>query len=160
MIRLTKLADYGIVLLSHVANRLPGEIFTAKQLADAEQIPAPMASKILKILARQGLLLAHRGVNGGYCLGRRAEDITVADVIRALEGPIALTECIEVSDSDCAIELGCPVKSNWQRINDAVIGALEQIKISEMAPPSCCSEAPETLQIMLPRERTESAVAV
>ena len=158
MIRLTKLADYGIVLLAHVARDYENRWFNPKNLADETDIPAPMVTKILKALVRGDLLISHRGVKGGYSLARPTEDITVADVIRALEGPIALTECVEVSDSDCSIELVCPVRSNWQRINDAVTHALEQIKISEMAPPSCCQ--PGTLQIELPKEHEEPALAV
>jgi len=157
MIRLTKVADYGIVLLSYIAHELPGEKFNARGLAEDTRIPAPMVSKILKGLARNNLLQSHRGVKGGYSLARAAEEITVADVIRALDGPIALTECMTMSDSDCSLDLNCPVKTNWQRINEAVIGSLEEIKISEMCPPSLSE--PLSMSIELPAEGAKSALA-
>lgn len=157
MIRLTKVADYGIVLLSYVAQEYAGEKFSARELSEETQIPAPMVSKILKELQRNGLLESHRGVNGGYTLASPAQEISVADVVRALDGPIALTECVEVTASDCTIEAVCPVKSNWQRINDAVEEALGNIRISEMTPPFCGrhSQAEQSLSIALPREHNE-----
>jgi FeS assembly SUF system regulator len=154
MIRLTKVSDYGIVLLSYIANELPGERFNARSLAEETRIPAPMVSKILKALGRGNLLLSHRGVKGGYSLARPAEEITVADVVRALEGPIAITECVDGDSSGCSIELVCPVKTNWERINNAVIDSLENIKITEMAPVNCRSGA--ILRIQVPRNEAES----
>lgn len=157
MIRLTKVSDYGIVLLAYIANELPGERFNARSLAEETQIPAPMVSKILKALGRENLLHSHRGVKGGYTLARPAEEITVADVVRALEGPIAITECVDGDSSGCSIELVCPVKTNWERINNAVIDSLENIKITEMAPAKCSPEP--VLNIQVPSEDKEPALA-
>jgi Rrf2 family protein len=92
-----------------------------------------MASKILKALARAGLLTSHRGAKGGYGLARPAEAISVADVISALDGPIALTACIEDGPGGCEIEALCPARANWQRINDAIRAALDDISMAEMA---------------------------
>jgi Rrf2 family protein len=92
-----------------------------------------MASKILKGLAHAGLLVSHRGVKGGYGLARPAHQISVADVIVALEGPIALTACIEHAPGECDIEALCPARANWQRINRAIREALEGITLMEMA---------------------------
>ncbi len=133
MIRITKQTDYGIVLLTHLASQADRQL-NAPELAAETQLPLPMVSKILKILVREGLLASHRGVKGGYSLGRLPEEITMAEIISALEGPIAITECIEVS-SDCSHERLCPVRSNWQRINQAVRGALEGITLAEMTSP-------------------------
>ena len=133
MIRITKQTDYGIVLLTHLASQ-PERHVNAPELAAETQLPLPMVSKILKLLVREGLLVSHRGVKGGYSLGRLPEEITMAEIIAALEGPIAITECIEVS-SDCSHERICPVRSNWQRINDAVRGALERVTLAEMTNP-------------------------
>jgi FeS assembly SUF system regulator len=133
MIRITKQTDYGIVLLTYLAAQ-PERHVNAPELAAETQLPVPMVSKILKLLVREGLLISHRGVKGGYSLGRLPEEITMAEIITALEGPIAITECIEVS-SDCSHERLCPVRSNWQRINDAVRGALEQVTLAEMTTP-------------------------
>jgi FeS assembly SUF system regulator len=131
MIRITKQTDYGIVLLTHLAAH-PERQFAAPELAAEARLPLPMASKILKLLARDGLLASHRGVKGGYSLARGAEEISMAEIIVALEGPIAITECVSV-ESDCTHEALCPVRSNWRRINEAVRGALEGITLAEMA---------------------------
>jgi len=143
MIRITKQSDYGIVLLTHLASQADRQL-NAPELAAETQLPLPMVSKILKILVREGLLASHRGVKGGYSLGRLPEEITMAEIISALEGPIAITECIEVS-SDCSHERLCPVRSNWQRINQAVRGALEGITLAEMASPRASAQKLVTL---------------
>ena len=93
MIRITKQTDYGIVLLTHLAAN-PERQYTAPELAAEARLPLPMVSKILKLLARDGLLASHRGVKGGYSLARPAEEISMAEIIAALEGPIAITECV------------------------------------------------------------------
>jgi len=134
MIRLTKLADYGVMLMSHIA-AAPGALHSASSLSRAAGVSIPTVSKILKQLARKGLLDSHRGASGGYTLARTPEGISVAEVIAALEGPIAVTECIDETHSDCAVESVCRVRTNWQRINEAVRGALEQISLAEMAQP-------------------------
>jgi FeS assembly SUF system regulator len=133
MIRITKQTDYGIVLLTHLAAQ-PDRHVNAPELAAETQLPLPMVSKILKLLVREGLLLSHRGVKGGYSLTRDPREMTMAEIIAALEGPIAITECIEVS-GDCSHERLCPVRSNWHRINAAVREALEGITLAEMTAP-------------------------
>ena len=134
MIRLTKLADYGVMLMSHIA-AAPDSLHSASSLSRAAAVSIPTVSKILKQLARKGLLTSHRGASGGYTLAKAPGEISVAEVIAALEGPIAVTECIDETHSDCAVESVCRVRTNWQRINDAVRGALEQISLEEMAQP-------------------------
>jgi len=133
MIRITKQTDYGIVLLTYMANHQDRQL-AAPELAAEAHLPLPMVSKILKLLVREGLLLSHRGVKGGYSLARLPAEITMAEIITSLEGPIAITECIDVS-SDCSHEQLCPVRSNWHRINAAVRGALEGITLAEMTHP-------------------------
>ena len=132
MIRLSKLADYGIVMMTHMA-RDAGRQQTAPEIAAQSHLPLPMASKILKGLAHAGLLVSHRGAKGGYNLARPAHRISVADVIVALEGPIALTACIEHGPGECDIEALCPARANWQRLNRAIREALEGITLMEMA---------------------------
>jgi FeS assembly SUF system regulator len=133
MIRITKQTDYGIVLLTHLAVH-PERQYNAPDLAAEAHLPLPMVSKILKLLAREGLLVSHRGVKGGYSLAQQPEAISMAEIIAALEGPIAITECISV-EGDCFHEPLCPVRSNWRRINQAVRTALEGITLAEMAHP-------------------------
>ena len=132
MIRLSKLADYGIVIMTTMA-RHPEHCHNAPEIAARSHIPLPMASKILKALARAGLLASHRGAKGGYGLARPAERISVAEIIAALDGPIALTACIEDGPGECEIEALCPARANWQRINDAIRHALQSITLAEMA---------------------------
>src|SRR5262245_4412518 len=142
MFRITKLADYGILLMSSLAaDRRPG-VHTARDLANSTGIPLPTVSKILKALARHGLLASHRGVGGGFALAREARSISVAEVVSALEGPIALTACLDHDAETCGIESSCPVRTNWERINDAVRGALEGLTIAEMAAPQFAFRAP------------------
>ena len=132
VIRLSKAADYGIVLMTYMA-RHPDRQYAAPEIAAQSHLPLPMASKILKGLVRAGLLVSHRGAKGGYGLARPAVAISVADVIVALEGPIALTACIEHAPGECDIEALCPARANWQRINAAIRHALEGITMAEMA---------------------------
>jgi FeS assembly SUF system regulator len=132
VIRLSRLADYGIVVMTHLA-RHPDRQQTAPEIAAQSHLPLPTASKILKSLVRAGVLVSHRGVKGGYGLARPALAISVADVIVALDGPIALTACVEHGPGDCDIEALCPARANWQRINDAIRHALEGITMAEMA---------------------------
>ena len=123
--------DYGIILLAYLANRPAEQILTARDAAQECRLPVPMVSKILKTLARGGILLSHRGVKGGYSLARVPERITIGDIIGALEGPIGITECAS-NPGSCEQEPLCPVRINWQRISLAVRGALEKIPLSEM----------------------------
>jgi FeS assembly SUF system regulator len=133
MIRITKQTDYGIVLMTQLASR-PERAFNAPELAAEAGLPLPMVSKILKLLVREGLLASHRGAKGGYSLSLAPEEISMASIVAALEGPIAITECIAVS-GDCSHEALCKVRSNWGRINDAVRQALEGISLAEMTHP-------------------------
>lgn len=132
MFRMTKMTDYAIVLMTECARHADRAIHTARDLAKESQVPLPTVGKILKLLAKKGLLHSHRGVKGGYSLSRRPAKITVADIIIAMEGPIALTECISDVPGKCELERKCPVHSNWQRINEAVRGALDTITLDEM----------------------------
>ncbi|TVQ36788.1 MAG: SUF system Fe-S cluster assembly regulator [Geminicoccaceae bacterium] len=129
--RLSRIADYGIVLMTELAR--VGQSTATPELAERTRIAQPMAGKILKALAREGLLSSQRGAKGGYQLARPASLITVAEVIEALDGPIALTACIEVGAGECGIEAICPARANWHRINAAMRDALDGISIAEMA---------------------------
>ncbi len=134
MIRLTKQADYGIVLMTYLA-RIPNRHFAAPELATETRLPLPTVSKILKLLAREGLLESHRGAKGGYSLVRPPDRISVADMISVLDGPIAFTECIEDAPGVCSQESICQLRGNWQLINQAVRLALEGISLSELNHP-------------------------
>ena len=135
MIRIRKLTDYGIVLLTYFVGDGEASVRTARELAAKAYLPLPTVSKILKALARSGLLVAHRGIAGGYSLARAPEDISVADIIAALEGPLALTECSASAPGLCDLEPVCPVRSNWRKINDVVREALDQLSLADMSRP-------------------------
>jgi FeS assembly SUF system regulator len=132
VLRITKEADYAIMLLAFLAERPAGEIHTARQAADWSGLPLPMVSKILRTLAREGVLTSHRGVTGGYSLDRPGSDMTVAAVIRALEGPIAIVQC-GAEPGACEQERLCPTRRNWERISREVERALDRIPITEMS---------------------------
>jgi FeS assembly SUF system regulator len=131
MIRLGRLTDYGIVLMAHLASAGEGP-HTARDLAAETQLPLPAVSKLLKSLTREGLLCSSRGAKGGYQLARPAEQITVPEMIAALEGPIALTDC-NLHEGACAQEPSCNVRTPWQRINRAVHDALSRVRLADLA---------------------------
>ena len=135
MIRMSRLTDYGIMLLIHIAQDRGLPMHNARDLAAKAHLPLPTVSKILKVLARKELLVAHRGVKGGFSLARRPEDMSVAEVISALEGPIALTTCSFTIPGKCQLEQLCPVGGSWQRINQVVRETLENITLLEMTYP-------------------------
>ncbi len=134
MIRLSRLADYGVVLMTHIAVR--GErLNTAHAAAMATRIPEPTVGKILKTLARADLLESQRGINGGYTLARAPQDINVTEIIAAVDGPIALTDCLDAQGAACSMETFCPTRSNWRKINDAIRMALAEISLADMTEP-------------------------
>jgi FeS assembly SUF system regulator len=135
MIRLSRLTDYGIVLMAHLASRPELAQCNAREIAAETELPLPVVSKVLKSLARQGLLESHRGAKGGYALARRPEQITAAEMIAALEGPIGLTEC-SVHPGACRQELSCHVREPWQRINSVVRDALARITLADLSSPA------------------------
>jgi FeS assembly SUF system regulator len=134
MIRLSRITDYGIVLMVRLAQNPDDEARNARNLAAEADLPAPVVSKVLKTLAREGLLSSQRGSKGGYTLARNAEDISVPEMITALEGPISLTEC-SAHPGTCSQELSCDVREPWQRINTAVHDALSEITLADLATP-------------------------
>lgn len=132
MIRLNRLTDYAIVVLSRMGQE-PG-VRTAPQLAQDTGVPLPTVAKLLKTLAADGIIVSHRGAAGGYALSRPAEAISVARIIASLEGPIALTACVEGSGNHCEVERLCPMRGNWEKVNGAIRTALEALSIADMTP--------------------------
>ena len=133
MIRIARLTDYGIVLLTHFP-RDGRSIVNARDLAAEANLPLPTVSKILKALSKAGLLVSHRGVAGGYSLARPPDQITVAEIIGALEGPIAMTDCAGDAHGLCTLEPCCPTQDNWRKINAAVRRALQGLTLADMTP--------------------------
>ncbi|MFT7414760.1 MAG: FeS assembly SUF system regulator [Methylophagaceae bacterium] len=139
MLRMGKLTDYGIVLMSYLAQKTDAQ-HSAHALADAVQVPLPTVKKVLKALSQANLLTSERGVRGGYSLHCSPNNISVAEIITAIEGPIALTECVG-SESRCDQEDHCSIQTNWTRINNAVFHALDEVKLSDMLVPQAASES-------------------
>jgi FeS assembly SUF system regulator len=131
MLRISKLTDYATVILARLAAE-PERRFTAAQIAAETRLASPTVSKLLKQLHRQGLVMSTRGSAGGYVLARPAADITAAQILDALEGPVALTECAGVA-SHCGIERTCRVGHSWQRVNLAIRRSLQEITLLELA---------------------------
>jgi FeS assembly SUF system regulator len=131
MFRLNKLTDYGIVLMAHVARHEEQGPHTARTLAKQTRIPLPTVGKLLRQLHDAELLDSHRGVKGGYNLSRQAEEISVSDIVLALEGPIGFTEC-SVEPGLCGMERRCAIKSNSQIIGDALRDALGHVMLSDL----------------------------
>ena len=129
---MSRLTDYGLVLLTHLASAPVDQVHNARELAESAHLPLPMVSKILKVLTREGFLVSQRGAKGGYSLARRPEDVTVVAVIDALEGPIALTEC---GAGSCEREANCVVRAPWQRINRVVRQSLEDVRLADLITP-------------------------
>lgn len=133
MLRMSKLTDYGTVILTYLASE-PGRLHAASEIAAQVRVASPTVSKVLKTLVRGGLVASHRGTKGGYTLARSPERITVAQVLAVLEGPIGLTECSS-NPGQCVQETSCSVRGNWQRINLAIRRALEDVTLAEMVQP-------------------------
>ena len=131
--KLSKLTDYAVVLLSFLSQTGKGPQ-SANALADDTGIPAPTVAKLMKLLAKAELVTSTRGTAGGYALANAAEAISVADIIAAIEGPIALTACVEESDDLCAVENTCGVAGNWESVNAAVRDALHSVSLTDMSP--------------------------
>ncbi len=133
MLRMTKLADYGTVVMAAMA-RDAQAMHSAADLAERLRIGAPTVSKILKKLAREGLVASTRGAQGGYRLPRPASDISVAQIIRAMDGPIGMTEC-STTPGLCCQESRCTVRANWMRVNEIVLGVLQGITLEQLNRP-------------------------
>lgn len=135
MIRLSKLTDYGLVLMSYVARNQKRRLHTARDLAIESGLPVPTVGKLLRILQQSGFLVSQRGIKGGYSLAREAHDISVAELIAAIEGPVALTDCSTEITGLCELERGCPMKHNQRIINQVVRGALDKLTLADLVHP-------------------------
>ena len=132
MLKLTKRADYGLISLKHLAvNRAKGAA-SAKELADTYHIPVPMLAKVLQKLVRDGFLRSEQGTNGGYRLARDPGTITALEVIRAIDGPIILTNCFE-GHRDCGLSSQCTVREPLRRVHEGILKLLDGISIDDLA---------------------------
>lgn len=130
--RLSKMTDYAVVMMVHMGQR-PGAVYTTAQIADDTGVPQPTVAKLMKELGRAGLLSSIRGAAGGYRMDRAPADVSIAEVIQAMEGPIALTACVHGADEQCSVEQLCGMRGNWDKVNTAIRDALEGVTLADMA---------------------------
>nr|MEE4269977.1 SUF system Fe-S cluster assembly regulator [Candidatus Krumholzibacteria bacterium] len=145
---MTKLTDYGVGLMAHLANRPGEEVATAPDLSDELQLPLPTVRKILKILAKEDLLVSQRGSAGGYRLARNPGAITLMEMVTALEGPMALTECATGEACDCERLDVCGLRENWSLVNTLLQRTLENYTLEQMAGSLPPLSTPDHLQTL------------
>ncbi|MFZ7095658.1 SUF system Fe-S cluster assembly regulator [Luteimonas dalianensis] len=152
MLRVTRLTDYATVVLTVLAAR-PDAVLSAAELAERAGLEAPTVSKVLKPLAQAGLVEGFRGAHGGYRLARPAAAISLVEIVEAMEGPLAMTEC-SLDDHECGIAHQCGVRANWRRINDVIAAALGAVSLAQMledapippSPPAAAKRIPARLE--------------
>ena len=131
--RLSSLADYAVVMMSAAARHCGGSRINAAVLAEETGIPLPTVQKLVSRLSAAGLLRSVRGAGGGFGLARPAAAVTLADIIEAVEGPIAMTSCVDSGKHDCGMEGACRVQPHWPVVNQAVRGALAGVSLNALA---------------------------
>jgi Rrf2 family protein len=142
MLRFTKRADYGLMAIHYIAVHEDNGAVSTKRIADEFRIPAELLAKILQRLAKKKLILSTNGPKGGYVLARRPAEISVGDVVRALEGPINIVSCLEAS-SDCPQMAHCNLRRPVQKIQAAITQVLDTMTLSELTG----ADVPELLSI-------------
>ena len=131
--RLTSLADYAVVMMAAAARHSEDVRLSAALLAGETGVPLPTAQKLMGRLAGAGLLTSARGTGGGFRLARDAQGISLADIIEAVEGPIAMTNCVDEKRNDCALDGHCQVKPHLSAVNFALRGALGGVSLASLA---------------------------
>ena len=131
--RLSHLADYAVVLMTAAARRPAGARLSATELSSETGVPLPTTQKLMGQLAASGLLTSARGVSGGFALSRVATEISLADIVEAVEGPIALTMCSDSNNHECILDAHCRVKPHIGVVGRAVRGALGAVNLTELA---------------------------
>jgi FeS assembly SUF system regulator len=131
MIKVSRLADYAVVVLATLSAPQE-EWMTASAVSVKTRLPEPTVAKVLKLLAKAELATSLRGAAGGYKAAHTAKDISIADIVKAVDGPISLTACVEGSNEPCGYACSCPVKGRWDKVNLAIRTALEEVSLADM----------------------------
>ena len=131
MIRISKLADYAVVILSVMAEQ-PNKLMSATSVSEITKLPEPTVSKVLKLLSKSGLLESKRGTAGGYLLAKVAGEITIREIIRAIDGPVLITSCSDGEVPDCSLSECCTLRGKWDGVNEAVRSALDGVTLADM----------------------------
>ena len=140
--RLSSMADYAVVTMCAAARHCGSARVSASELAEETGLPAPTVQKLVSLLSRAGLLRSVRGAGGGLQLARPAAAITLADIVEAVEGPIALTACVERGKHDCGLETCCSVRPHWGVVNETLRGALAGVPLTQLAQPHVMEAVP------------------
>lgn len=156
MLRVSRLTDYATVVMTCIAGH-PNDVLSTVQIADETRLELPTVSKLLKALGHATLVESFRGVNGGYRLARAASEISLAEIVEALEGPIGMTEC-SLAEGHCERELQCGVRGSWQQVNSVLGNALRAVSLADMLnAPLPAGGEPKKLS---PRRITVTAAAI
>lgn len=131
MIKLSRMSDYAVVVLEALS-RDAGTSLAATQIAQVSNLPEPTVAKVLKLMAGGGVVTSQRGANGGYMLARTPKDITVYDIVTAIEGRLGLTACVDGGDEPCALEAHCAMSGRWDIVNEAVRETFQSITLDDM----------------------------
>lgn len=131
MIKLSRMSDYAVVVLEALSRDEAGSL-SASQIALASALPEPTVAKVLKLMAGGGVVTSQRGANGGYTLARTPSQITVYDIVTAIEGRLGLTACVDGGDEPCALEAHCAMSGRWDIVNEAVRKAFQGITLDDM----------------------------
>lgn len=141
MLRISKFTDYGTVILALMADN-PASTHSAASIAQQVGLPGSTVSKLLKMMNRSGLLTSCRGKQGGYSLAKAPQEISLADVVEALEGPFGVTECSR-QNGLCQLEERCSIRHQWQGVNGVIHNALQQVSLAALQQPSTVTGAPD-----------------
>lgn len=141
MLRLNRLTDYAILVLGVLHSR-QNVWLSSVQIARQAQLTQATAAKVIKALVAAGLVKTHRGTRGGCQLAYPVSRISIAEVVEAIEGPIALTACVDGAEQPCSVQQGCFMGGNWNRVNTALRGALLSVSLADLFDPEALFPAP------------------
>jgi len=146
VLRLNRMTDYGIIVLGALAHR-QGEVVATALLAELTGLNQPTVAKVAKMLLAAGLLETQRGASGGYRLARAADSITLVQIIESIEGPIAVNDCVDGAHDPCMISNCCFMSGNWNKVNQTVRAALDQVSLADLIDPSQIFPASPTASV-------------
>lgn len=166
MLRVSRMTDYAVVILGQMAQageakpigsvgRAATLAITAIELAEATTLPQPTVAKVLKRLSKTGVIRSVRGAAGGYLLEKPADQISMAEIVEAIDGPVALTACVEEAEGDCVVESLCPMRGRWDRLNAAVQTAFQTVSLAEIA---AVPTVPDFINIEQPRGAVDDGI--
>lgn len=149
MLRLSKMTDYGVVVMGRLASR-PDERQSAADVATGTGLPQATVGQVLKALGAGGLVFGARGAQGGYLLSRPPSDISVAEIVTVLDGPVAITACVDGADDPCSVESMCLLKGSWNAVNVAIEDALKRVTLADMLAPLFQFDQPVSAPVATP----------